>query len=313
MLHKRIAATFTAIALSISGLLLMAEKSVAQTFNYVSIEYPGANYTVPTGINPDGEIAGLYTDTSGAVHGFVLRQGEFTSIDYPGAMYTEARAISPGGDIVGNYAMPGENPPFVYIPGGAPLNIHGFVLKRDGTWIPLAYPGHPNMIASRILPDGGVLGCIHDHDYMASMRGFLWNRDLWTALDGSLDGLNVPDSMTNGATPDMHQITGLFTDLTNNHRHGFVIQNGMFMPFDYPGSASTRGWDMNPAGAIVGDYADATGTHGFLLEDGLFWSLTFPGATVTHAWGINPGGAIVGWYQGATGTHGFLAISVYGQ
>lgn len=291
-----------------SALFLGTASAAEPAFNFIRVDYPGAKDTLAEGITPGGEIPGMYTDTSGGVHGFLLRQGVFTSIDYPGAMYTDVRAVSPAGDIVGNYIMPGENPPFVFIPGAVPLNVHGFVLTRDGTFLPLAYPGHPNMITQRILPDGSVMGCIHDHDYMASMRGFLWNRGVWTALDGSLDGLNVPDSMNNGATPDLGQIAGLFTDLKTNKHHGFVIQNSTFNVFDYPGSSSTRAWDMNPGGAIVGDYSDATGSHGFLFERGSFTSLTFPGATATYTRGINPGGAIVGWYQDAAGTHGFLAI-----
>lgn len=299
------------ISAGLIGLALFGGRASAadRAFTYVKIDYPGAQWTLLEGIGPGGEITGMYTDTSGVFHGFVLRRGMFQSIDYPGAAYTDVRALSPGGDLLGNYAMPGENTSLAITPGGAPLNIHGFVLKRDGSLVPLAYPGHPNMITQRILPDGSVLGCIHDHDYMASMRGFLWNRGVWTALDGSLDGLNVPDSMNNGATPDLGQITGLFTDLATNKVHAYVIQNGTFSALDYPGSTSTRAWDMNPGGAIVGDYGDATGTHGFLLENGSFYSLTFPGATATHARGINPGGAIVGWYQDVTGTHGFLALS----
>jgi uncharacterized membrane protein len=302
MLHK------TLISLMGSLLLLGTAAATESSFTYISINYPGAKFTVAQGINPGGEVTGKYADASGVSHGFVLRQGVFTSIDYPGAMYTDVRGVNPAGDIVGNFVMPGENPPFVVTPGSTPINIHGFVLTRDGTFIPLAYPGHPNMLAQRILPDGAVMGCIHDHDYMASMRGFLWNHGVWTALDGSEDGLNVPDSMNNGATPDLGQIAGLFTDMTLNKIHAYVIQNGTFTPFDYPGAASTRAWDMSPSGAIVGDCSDATGPHGFLLENGSFVSLTFPGATNTQARGINPGGAIVGWYQDAAGTHGFLAI-----
>ncbi len=55
-------------------------------FNFVSIDYPGAKYTLAEGIGAGGEVAGMYTDTSGVSHGFVLWHGSFTTIDYPGAM-----------------------------------------------------------------------------------------------------------------------------------------------------------------------------------------------------------------------------------
>ncbi len=280
-------------------------------FHFVSINYPGAVLTEAEGIAPNGDIPGLYVNSSGVVHGFLLHQGAFSAIDYPGSAYSDLRATTPGGDIVGNYAMPGENPGYVFTPAGAPVNIHGFVLKRDGTFTALApYPGHPNMITQRILPDGSVLGCIHDHDFGSWMRGFVLRDGVYTGLDGTLDGLSLPSSMNNGATPDLGQIAGFFMDMGSNKRRSYVIQNGSLTLFDYPSASvvSTRAWDINPSGAIVGDYRDATGVHGFLLEDGSFASLTFPGATVTQARGINPGGAIVGWYTDATGTHGFLAI-----
>ena len=285
--------------------LLLIAQGAAQSFNafnFFPVNYPAATLTEVEGINPGGDIAGLYVDESRVTHGFVLRHGVFTTIDYPGSEYTDVRAINPGGDIVGNYSMPGENPGFASVPGGSPVNIHGFVLKRDGTLISLAYPGHPNMIAQRILPDDTVMGCFHDHDYGYWMRGFVWRDGVYTGLDGTLEGLNVPSSMNNGATPDLGVIAGL------SMGRAYIIRNGVFTTFIYPGATSTRAWDINPSGAIVGDYRDATGAHAFLLENGSFTSLTFPGATLTQARGINPGGSIAGWYLDAAGTHGFLAI-----
>jgi hypothetical protein len=250
------------------------------------------------------------------VHGYVLRHNVFTTVDYPGAALTYLTGINPNGDLVGVYSMPNEIPGLTFGPApvSAPVNIHGFVLKRDGTFIPLPpYPGHPNMIAQRILPDGSVLGCFHDHEFGFWMRGFVWKDGIYTGLDGSEDGLDVPSSMNNGATPGTGEIAGLFMDMELNKTRSYVIQKGSLTPFDYPGASvvSTRAWDINPSGAITGDYRDATGAHGFVLENGSFTSLTFPAAPVTEARGINPGGAIVGWYTDAkASTYGFLAIPV---
>ena len=299
-------------ALIASALFMQTATAGDRALNFVSINYPNAVFTLAQGINPEGDVVGMYADSSKTVHGFVLRHGIFASIDYPGSAYTEARGINPSGDIVGNYYMPGENPGFVLVPGGAPLNIHGFVLKRDGTWIPLSYPGHPNMITAHIAVDGSVLGCFHDDNFGFWMRGFLWKDGIYTGLDGTEDGLNVPSSMSNGATPDLGQIVGLFMDMTLSKNRAFAIQNGNLTPFDYPSTSvvSTRAWDINPSGAIVGDYRDATGAHGFLLEDGSFTSLTFPSTTVTltQARSITPGGVIVGWYIDGAGARGFLAV-----
>src|SRR5579864_8315012 len=54
---------------------------------------------------------------------------------------------------------------------------------------------------------------------------------------------------------------------------------------------------INPAGEMVGTYADALGMqHGFLLSRGQFTTLDVPGAVSTTAKGINPRGDIVGAY-----------------
>src|SRR5215472_1386544 len=54
---------------------------------------------------------------------------------------------------------------------------------------------------------------------------------------------------------------------------------------------------INPAGDIVGAFADGVGRqHGFLLSGGSFTTIDVPGAVATSANGIGPGGDIVGNY-----------------
>jgi hypothetical protein len=52
-----------------------------------------------------------------------------------------------------------------------------------------------NEVAQRILPDGTILGCRHDHDQMASMHGV----EIAGAQQTEIDAFA---SMNNGATPD---------------------------------------------------------------------------------------------------------------
>lgn|SRR5215472_7742281 len=88
-----------------------------------------------------------------------------------------------------------------------------------------------------------------------------------------------------------------------------VAQSFNFSTIDVPCAAcpggiacSTSAQGINPAGDIVGSYADAVGkSHGFLLSSGQFTSIDVPGALVgvagtlpTTARGINAGGSIVG-------------------
>jgi uncharacterized membrane protein len=252
-------------------------------FTYTSLDYPGAVLTAAEGINPQGDIAGLYIDANGVQHGFVLSKGAFRSVDYPGAASTDARGINPSGEVVGNYRLPGEPPAYA---------IHGFRLAPDGTFSPIDFPGWTYMIAQRILPDGTVLGCIHDAKYV-HMIGFVVS----SAGDSSFD---VPQSMHNGATPGLSQIAGLYFDMTLQRGRAYIVRDGSFNPFDFPGSVATSAWDMNPSGAVVGAYTDGAGAgHGFLMQDGQFTSIDFPGAHTTAARGVNPRGDIVGWYVGS--------------
>ena len=81
-----------------------------------------------------------------------------------------------------------------------------------------------------------------------------------------------------------------------------------FISFDFPGAVSTQANGINPAGNIVGYYADAEGTnHGFLLSKGAFTRIDVPGSIFTNPGGINPAGEIVGGYVDSNGTgRGFL-------
>lgn len=280
------------------GILLIMSTALGDTppgqpsFRYQSLDVPGAVATTAFGIAGNREIVGVFTDANNRQHGFRLKRGEFTTIDYPGAILTAVRGIAPNGDIVGTYRMAGE----------PNVNFHGFLLSHDGAWTRLDYRGRISTIAQRILPGGEVLGCAHDRDQMASMRGVV----LAGADQAELD---VEASMHNGATPDLSVIAGLYTDMESMKGRAYMIVDGQFTPFDYPGAAFTAAWDVNPSGAIVGVFQDSAGAaHGFLLEDAGFTSIDFPGALDTRAFGINARGDIVGNYvDAARRTHAFIA------
>ena len=271
-------------------MLLATVSGAGPSFQFISIDFPGAVLTQVQGINPGGEIVGLYRDSAGRQHGFLFSGGNFSSIDYPGAIATDARGISPGGDIVGA---------FTNAPGGPP-NIHGYLLSQ-GAFSEVQFPGYLGTIAQRISPTGDIYGCNHNMDLMASMHGIKRTAEGYSAID-------VPASMNNGATPDGGTIVGLYTDMMTGLTHGHLIVNGDFEPFDVPGSNFTRGWDINPSGEVVGDYRDTAGKfHGFLRTASGYTTVDFPGAIVTRAFAINPAGDIAGAYVDSGGKmHGFL-------
>jgi len=276
-------------------------------FHFSSIDVPGAIATNAQGINAEGDIVGIYADTAGKQHGFLLRDGRFETIDFPGATLTNARGISPDGDIVGSYSTSVGTQP--------PASIHGFLL-RLGNYSEVQFPGHLGTIAQRITPTGDILGCLHDTDLMGTMSGFMRTEGDYSSIPG------IPASMNNGATPDGNHVVGLYTDMMTGVSHGYTIDFGIMTSFDVPGSIATNGWDINPERDIVGVFVDANKvTHGFLRStgedrsdgslslqsDGNYTTIDYPGATATRAFGINPEREIVGAYvDSANKTHGFL-------
>src|SRR5215472_12715209 len=296
---------------SLGWLALAVSSAQAQGYNYTSIDYPNAIRTRTFGISPGGVIVGDYRDGSGTRHGFLLSQGRYITVDVPGVLIgltgvlqTSLQGINPAGDIVGFFwAPPGSSADCTV--ALTPPCQKGFLLHRV-TFSTVLSPGHDGSIPQRISPAGDIYGCYHDLDYMGSMFGFT------RTANGEFTSVNVPASMSTGATPDGSTVVGLYSELKlmPSPTHGFVIQNGNFQTFDVPGSKFTEAWDINPSGSIVGDFQDLTSVfHGFLRTVDGYTSIDFPAAIATHAFGINPGGAIVGTYTDSNHvTHGFLAV-----
>jgi uncharacterized membrane protein len=279
-----------------ASLLERGESRSETAFDFTTIDVPNAVFTSASGINARGDIVGSYRDGSGRSHGYVLRNGEFTTIDFPdaaGAVVagTDAGGIGPSGEIVGTYSVAGE----------PAVNVHGYLLTKQGEFVAVNSPGHTNTIAQRILPDGTILGCRHDNDTMGSMKGFMVSREGYSETE-------VFASMHNGATPDRRHIVGLYRNMeAGNRGEGYRIDDGVFTSLLAPGSTFTAAWDINPAGQIVGVYRNATGRHGFVLTDEGYVTIDFPGATETRAFGINSRGDVVGRYVAGGVTHGYLA------
>jgi hypothetical protein len=90
--------------------------------------------------------------------------------------------------------------------------------------------------------------------------------------------------------------------------HGFLVTNGAFTRFDFPGAISTLPFGINASGEIMGSYIDTDGTwHGFLIRDAAFTTIDPPDSVMTFASGINSSGDIVGYYYDDSWVaHGFL-------
>ncbi len=256
------------------------------------VDPPGATSASAVGINAADHVVGTYGTADGRTHGFIDIGSQDSTIDYPGALNTDARGIGPNDEVVGQYYNVGEP---------AAVARHGYLLTTQGAFQTVHYPGHLYEIPQRILPDGTIFGCRHDHDMMGSMKGIQISRR-------DTSEITAYASMSNGATPDLSQVVGLYTDSATNVTGGFLIDHGTFTPLLAPGAKATSAWDINPRGEIVGQYTDATGVHGFILTGSSWTTIDFPGATVTRVNGINAAGDIVGAYVAGGHTHGFLGL-----
>lgn len=262
----------------------------AQEREYTTVAPQGARSSTAFGINARGDIVGSFIDQNFVTHGFLLSKGELTIIDVDGAAGTIARGISPGGKIVGTYRLPGD----------PPVASRGFLLTKKGEFVNVRYEGHSWEVAQRILPNATILGCRHDTDQMATMRGVTIGKDGPSEIEAF-------GSMNNGATPDLRVIVGFWFNMMDNQQQGYTIEDGVFTPFMVPGSNLTNAWDVNPDGVIVGTYRVGTVVRGFLKTGDSYTTIHYPGSTVTRTFGINASGDVVGNYVLAGRTYAYFA------
>jgi hypothetical protein len=142
---------------------------------FANVDVPGALVTGPFRINDRRQVAGIYVDADGAVHGFLWDDGDVETIDVPGATATVVLGINNRGQMVGSYI-------------DADGAYRGFLRQRRGdiTKLPEA-PGadpvsggtQPAMINDR----GQIVGVAYDA--RGGSRGFLLDRGAFRLLDGA--------------------------------------------------------------------------------------------------------------------------------
>jgi len=129
------------------------------------------------------------------------------------------------------------------------------------------------------------------------------------AQDGSPTGkcsfqtVNIPAPPNRAvmldAINDAGGILGNYED-NDSHTHGFLLYQGKFTSFLFPGSTATLAFDMNTTGTIVGEYTIGNGAqHAFMVHSGGFHEIKIPGfPNVTAvATGVNDHGDVVGIFR----------------
>ena len=226
------------------------------------IDYPGADFTVASAINRDGDIVGMYA-WPGALnrrHGFILRDGVFTTFDPPGSNWTNVLGINDHGLIAGRYCT-------LDVCRKTGLgDFHGFKME-DGEITTIDVPGAKETNGWKSNTRGEIVGSFVD----AAGTGHLFLRrdeDLTTFdLPGAL-----PITQENGGINAAGDIVGLYCEFSPCEigpvkTHGFVLRNGDLATIDYPGAAATGVFAINARGDLAGGYYDSSGhNHGFLLQ-----------------------------------------------
>src|ERR1700719_2718123 len=74
-----------AFALAFTVVAAIAADAPPLTFTFTKASVPGATSTSAGGINNTGMSVGVYTDSSGASHGYILKGKTFKTLDDPKA------------------------------------------------------------------------------------------------------------------------------------------------------------------------------------------------------------------------------------
>lgn len=289
-----------AAALLSAGLCPLA--SAAPTYQYTTLQVPGAAETWAYGVDDGGRVVGAYRDAGGLWHGFSYAGATYSTIDAPGAAQTSAFRITNGGAIVG-----------AVNPGAGPSTYADGYLNVAGTFTPIAFPGAVETGAFGVNESLTIVGSYRTEPPVGAgfgYHGFVWSAGTFTTIDipnasGTFDDTSVWDINNLG------QLVGEYGSFCSAcPSRSFFWDAGAVTTFAPFGEAQSGALGLNDLGAIVGWYGDivANDLHGYLYTGGELSIVEPPGSTSAQAADINNHGVIVGTYLDAGGVlRGFIA------
>jgi hypothetical protein len=347
---RRVAGAALAFAILL-GLTAVATTSVrAQTFTTIDVTGAGTGLyqgTAITAMNVSGEVAGVYLDANGALHGFVLPAGgQIATFDAGAATGAHQGTIPVGinasGTITGSY-----------IDGNSAS--HGFVRTANGQITTFDAPLAPTATASRgtsamSINDSGVIvgfyttGSVGTGAYYGFQRAAKSPYTI-TAVNDPNAGSDIGPNGTKQGTSAYGinasgEIVGGYKD-SNSVQHGFVLVGSTYTTVDVADTGTcatdhgnpyggTTPWSIDAAGDLAGSYYDTScAQHGFWYTASNKKITTFdaPGADTSPCPNSGPAhtvcgtlyasfdaaGNMTGGYADSAGTvHGFLRPSATG-
>lgn len=213
--------------------------------------------TIPTatgdrrafGNNDAGDAAGSFNNLGS--RGFTRTAGAFATIDYPGTTQgTTVRALNNNGDLAGEY--------------DDATGQHGFV-RIGGVFATVDVPGASTTTVRAINDAARMAGFYTDPAGQA--HGFVSD-------DGvSFNTIDHPDpaavSTLIGGINNHGVMAGVWLAAIGSPEsqpaRGFLLDKGVFTPFDLTGATSTIPLALNDSGQIAGEAIAPDGTHyGFI-------------------------------------------------
>jgi len=262
---------------------------------------PAASSTTVYGLNDPSVAVGNYFSAR-HLHGLVWTKGTVQTVDvpFPGAIGTDWRAINDRGTIIGGW-------------GDQDFFVHGAQRSASGTITRFDYPNAAETFPGGINDHGEIVGSHDEGDITGA--GFLYRDGRFIDLPDvpQAPQQNYPAAINNAGVIAGNYLDG-FDQSPFGISHGYILRDGNYATFDFPGSVYTYVNALNDLGQAVGFYDLADGSEeGFIFESGKnrFRTFSCPGAAFTDALAINNRGQVGGICATAAGFQGFVATPVH--
>jgi len=292
------------ISLSLIFALLLCASMFGQSYSFQRVSFgdPNVSFTQLLGINNNNVIAGYHNFQQN--QGFTLTlPNAFTTENFPNSQMTQVVGINNTLTTAGFY---------VDYAG----KTHGFFRTSNGTFTTVDFPGAPTSTSFNQL--------LSQNDYYEAAGYYsasIGNTTpdipyIYDEVGGVFHVLTIPGAVGGAQATGINNtgvVCGFFID-ANGVNHGYLLNRGIFMPLDFPGSTGTQALGLNNRGQVVGFYTDAAGaSHGFVYAIGTAHFVTVDepsgfGTTIVN--GINDAGKLVGFYGTAPINTGFVATPI---
>jgi len=283
------------------------------TYNYISIDYPGAIATQVNGINNSGNAVGMMSVGDGSQpQGFLyddskVGDDKYEKLEYPGGYVFAAYDINDSGQIVGEY-------------GDGDRGGLGFLYK-NGTYTKIEPPGATVTYVRGINNSGDVVGYYVDLE-ISKLEELSNDISKMTEFIGNGGILHHGFIYSSGKYTTIEHSGNYMTNLSSTNDNGqaleismfglFLYENNTFTDIDSPSGAMSNLSLLSLGGINNSGYIVAGGGKVFKYDNKVdSTKVQHPGAMggLTYTFGINDNGDVAGGYgiPGGVTPHGFIA------